>query len=96
MFKSFGKLHAFFFFLNVPSLMGGHHGIVGVGRDIWRSFSRAPYRRASRQVLKISREGTSPPLHQPVPALCHPHSKEVLPYVHMEIAVLQSVPVTWI
>lgn len=30
---------------------------------------------------------------QPVPVFCHSHSKEVFPDVHMELSVLQFVPV---
>jgi len=58
------------------------------------SYSRL-HRKASKWVLNISREGRR--LHnqsgQPVPVLCHPHSKKVLPRVCMELPVLQSVPV---
>jgi len=48
---------------------------------------RRLHRKASRRVLNISGEGDSSLPKQPVPEFCHPHSKELFPYVQMEIAV---------
>ena len=56
--------------------------------------SRVP-RNTSRQLLKISKKETPLRLsEQPVSALHHPQSKEVLPGVQMEHPVLQLLPIS--
>jgi len=73
--------------------------MLGVGRDLCGSSSptllpkqghlRQAARTLSRQVLNTSREEDFHNLSgQPVPVLCHPQSKDVLPRVQMELPVL--------
>jgi len=78
--------------------------MVGVGRDLWRSSSPTPLpklvhlEQAAQDLIQagfeyLQRRRLHSPPGQPVPVLCHPQSKEVLPHVQMELSVLQFVPV---
>ena len=79
-----------------------NHRIVGVGRDLWWSLSPTPcWSRFSTVDWTGKNPGgfwispkrrLSSPLGQPVPVLCHPHSKEVLPHIQTELPVFQFVP----
>lgn len=64
--------------------------ISAQARTPWAGTPRAGIHRPKfSQLLKISREGTP----QPVPMLCHLHSKKVLPSIQSEHPVLQFVPI---
>jgi len=81
-----------------------NHRMVGVGRVLWRPSSPTPLPRqghlkqAAQDQVQVGFEYLQTrrihnPSGQPVPVLCLPQSKEVLPHVQMELPVLQSVPV---
>ena len=65
----------------------------GSGLDLWTQSNHLPQQSSSSQQLhrkaprgiRISPGKETPPLWQLVPGLCHPHSTEVLPHVHMEL-----------
>jgi len=78
--------------------------MVGIGRDLWRSLSPTPLpkqghlQQSARDLVQaglqyLQRRRLHNPSRQPVPVLRHPQREEVLPHVHTERLMLQSVPV---
>jgi len=78
--------------------------MVGVGRDLCGSSSPTPLpkqvhlEQAVQDLIQaafedLQRRRLHKPSGQPVPVLCYPQSKEVLPHVQMELPVLQFVPI---
>jgi len=81
-----------------------NHRMLGAGRDLCGSSSPMPMpkqghlQQAAQQVVQAGLEYVERRrIHnlpgQPVPVLCHPQSKEVLPHVQMELPILQFVPI---
>jgi len=81
-----------------------NHRMVGVGRDLWGSSSPTPLLKqghlqqaaqdliqAGLEYLQRRRSHNIP--GQTVPVLCHPQRDEVLPYVQVEVPMLQFVPI---
>ena len=76
------------------------HRMVGVGRGLWDSSSPKQFHleQAAQDCVQVGFEYLQRRrIHscsgQPVPVLCHPQSKEVLPHVQMELPMLQFVPI---
>jgi len=81
-----------------------NHRMVGVGRDLWRSSRPPPLpkqgllQQAAQDLVQVGfeylqRRRLHNPSGQPVPMLCHPQSKEVLPRGQVELPLLQFVPI---
>ena len=68
----------------------GHKGPLEINQPPQSSSLQKLHRKAPRGI-RISPGKETPPLWQLVPGLCHPHSTEVLPHVHMELPGLQAV-----
>ena len=87
-----------------PEHLGSqNHRILGVGRDLWGSSSptdlpqQGHLEQAAQDLVQagfehLQRRRLHNLSRQPVPVLCHPQSKEVLPRVQMEVPVLQFEP----
>ena len=84
-----------------------NQGILGVGRDLWRSFSPAlllkqAYYNSNTTIVRqesiqvgfeyLQRRRLHSLSGQLVPVLCHPQSKEVFSHVEMKRHVFQFVP----
>ena len=78
--------------------------MVGPGRDVRRTTSPTPLlkqvhlEQVAQDYVQVSFENLHggrlhSPSGQPVPVLCQPQSKEVLPHVQMEPPVFQFVPI---
>uniref|UniRef100_A0A8B9Q4U4 Transmembrane protein 19 n=1 Tax=Apteryx owenii TaxID=8824 RepID=A0A8B9Q4U4_APTOW len=81
-----------------------NHRTVEFGRDLWRSSSptlllkQGHLEHVAQDPVQVGFEYLQGwRLHnlsgQPVPVLCHPHSKEVFHYVQLELPVFQFVPI---
>ena len=84
-------------------LRSQNHRMFGVGKDLCGSSSPTPLtkqghlQQAAQDLVQAGLEYLQRRrLHnlpgQPVPVLCHPQSKEVLPHVQTELPMLQFVP----
>jgi len=81
--------------------------MVGVGRDLCGSSSPTPLPKQGHveQVAQdlvqvgfeyLQRRRLHNPSGQPVPVLCHPQTKEVLPHVQMELPMLHFEPAAFL
>ena len=78
--------------------------MVRVRRELWRSSSPAPLpelvylEQAAKDIVQagfeyLQRRRLHSLSGKPVPVLCHPQMKEVLPRVEVELPIFQFVPI---
>ena len=85
-------------------IVSQNHRIVDIGRDLWGPSSPTPMPKQGHLEQDAQdhiqedfeyhrRRRLHNPSGQPVPVLCHPQSKKVLPHVPMELPMVQFVPI---
>lgn len=85
--------------------MNKNDRMVGGGRDFWRSSCQTTHARQFylEQVAQdyiqmgfkyLQRRTFLNVSGQPVPLFCHPHSKEVIPHIQMDLSVFQFCPLS--
>lgn len=72
--------------LGRPQSESQNHGMIEVGRDLWRSCSLNPAktglpRGGAQDHVQADFEYLHDLSGQPVSMLCHPHSKEAFPHI---------------